>query len=190
MLTLKSLFSEYLKLLEDNSGKIEVCQEALDWVKKTLLNSEITFGEAMSEYVANSELPSSWGTYAILSYKDAFDSEVRSAFISKIKDPIEAMTFMKFCEDLTESEITQLKAIYEGKVTTEKTDVIVKYVSAECTGKGFIIPTDSVNMKFEALTPTLWKVEGATESIIDAWISRVSGTSLVKATTTAVGDVK
>ena len=185
MLTPKDLFIDFIKICvnagacADEGQAVPVMEDAN---KGNGMPIDGTCADGLSLYLKDEKFPEEWALWVLGKVGKELDTECRKYFIDKITDPINAMKVMAACKDLTEKEIVALKLIYENKITSEKTGVVVKYVNTECYGKGFISATDASRLKIESVTDSLWKVEG-TEADVDAWIAKVSGTLIIKAAT-------
>ena len=184
MIEMKSPFSDFVNLCK-TYGACADDGAGGDWVYKTgeAGGKEMTIEQGIIAASKDSTVEGSWTVWALNCFGKELASDVRYAYIqATVTKPEEAMAIIAKLSYLETSEITLLKSLYEGKITSDKEGVVVKYVQADCTGKGFITPTDATSMKFEAVSEGLYKVEGV-EKAIDDWITKVSGTLLVKAAT-------
>jgi hypothetical protein len=132
MLTLKSKFSEFV----DICTKAGACLEAVEWMNKQLaLNKDMTFGEAMKNFVSDEKALEGWASWNIERLGKELGSDAIDGFISKIKNEMSAcQIYIKCAPVLTTAQDTTLKAVYEGKLPIaekELRDRIITRTTAE-----------------------------------------------------------
>lgn len=114
MLTLKSKFSEFVTVC----SKAGACPEAVAWMEKQLAeNKDMTFGDAMKNFVSDSKAAEGWASWNIEKLGKELGSDAIDGFISKIKNEMSAcQVYIKCTPVLTTAQDTTLKAVYEGKL--------------------------------------------------------------------------
>lgn len=83
-ITLKDLFKN---IWTDLIKPKNVCAQAEKFFS-SMLEADMTFGEAINsipEFYENERVDHSWASWMLLNFWESFDSEVRRAFIEKIK---------------------------------------------------------------------------------------------------------
>jgi hypothetical protein len=132
MLTLESKFIDFVTIC----NKAGACPEAVEWMDKQLdINKDMTFGDAMKNFVADDKAAEGWASWNIEKLGKELGSDAIDGFISKIKNEMAAcQVYIKCAPVLTAVQDTTLKTLYKGKLPTaekELRDRIIARATAE-----------------------------------------------------------
>lgn len=173
MLTLESKFSEFIELCRKagacaDAGEAIPVMEAAN--KGEGMPADGTCADGFKLYLESEKFPESWASWVLNVVGKEMDDKCRQFFIGKITSPKIALTLMQISKIFTEEEITLLKAVYIGKLTStdikEPMDAFRLYI--DCAP--ILTETDSLSLKavFEGKLPV------AEKELRDGIVTRVT----------------
>lgn len=115
MLTLESKFSDYVEALR-KAGACEPVVAIHDEMLKK--NPDLTVGDVYRTFSEDPKFEEGWAYWVLELMGDELDTKIRKIAIGKITSPKIALTLMQISKIFTEEEITLLKAVYKGKLTS------------------------------------------------------------------------
>lgn len=129
MLTLKSLFSDYLALI----AKASACSTEItkfNGIANTKLNvSKMTIDEAFNILDKESSVSELWIRWTFDKIGKELGEDVRKRLLTKIVTPMTAMHFYLDFDYLTDAEDKMLKAIFEGKLPAAEKELTANIVT-------------------------------------------------------------
>lgn len=129
MLTLKSLFSDYLALI----AKASACSTEItkfNGITSTKLNvSKMTIDEAFNILDKENSVSELWIRWTFDKIGKELGEDVRKRLLTKIFTPMIAMRFYLDFDYLTDAEDLMLKKIFEGKLPVAEKEMTTNIVT-------------------------------------------------------------
>jgi len=108
---------KFTKMLNEFRS-IEICDEAMVWNEaQAVADPNATWGKVVTNYVNDSSISESWALGSLYIFGSMFDARLKSKFVEKIKDPVQARLLIRNLGNiLSRVDIKYLQSVYAGRL--------------------------------------------------------------------------